>query len=232
MALYAIADLHLAFSTGETKSMNIFPGWEDYTRRLESNWRRMITDDDTVVIAGDISWAKRLDESYEDFAFIESLPGKKLLIKGNHDYWWTSRKKIDTYFAENSFNSISIIFNSAKVVGNVAVCGTRGWFFDSSTDEDIKVLKREIGRLETSIKLAKQTGAQPVVFLHYPPVYGDFECEEIINVLIKYNIKKCYYGHVHGKNAVKRVLEGEYKGIDFRLISCDYLKFMPILVGK
>ncbi|MDQ5983399.1 MAG: 3',5'-cyclic adenosine monophosphate phosphodiesterase CpdA [Eubacteriales bacterium SKADARSKE-1] len=231
MALYAIADLHLAFSTGKIKSMNIFPGWENYTEKLESNWRKKVTDNDTVVIAGDISWAKRLDESYEDFAFIESLPGRKLLIKGNHDYWWTSRKKMDTYFAENSFNSISVIFNSTNVVENFAVCGTRGWFFDSSTDEDIKVLKREVGRLETSIKLAEQTGAQPVAFLHYPPVYGDFECEEIMSVLISHNIKKCYYGHVHGKNAAKRVIEGEYKGIDFKLISCDYLKFTPVLVG-
>ena len=128
MALYAIADLHLPLGTGEKKSMNIFNGWENYVDRIEKNWRKLVKPEDTVVIAGDFSWAMRLEEAFEDFKFIESLPGKKILLKGNHDYWWSTRKKIETYLSENGFSSVSILHNSMQEVGNVAVCGTRGWF--------------------------------------------------------------------------------------------------------
>ena len=155
MSLYAIADLHL--SLGADKLMDIFGGWDNYVTRLEENWRRTVKADDTVVIAGDISWAMRLEQSFNDFAFIESLPGKKILLKGNHDYWWTTRKKIEDFFQKNNFNSMSILFNSAEIVENFAVCGTRGWSYDCSTQEDIKILNREVGRLTTSIEQAKQT---------------------------------------------------------------------------
>ena len=229
MSLYAIADLHL--SLGADKPMDIFGGWDNYVTRLEENWRRTVKADDTVVIAGDISWAMRLEQSFNDFDFIESLPGKKILLKGNHDYWWTTRKKIEDFFQKNNFNSMSILFNSAEIVESFAVCGTRGWSYDCSTQEDIKILNREVGRLTTSIEQAKQTDKEIIVFLHYPPVFSGYECTEIMNVLQKYNIKKCYYGHIHGKQIGKKAITGTYKGVDFHMISCDQVNFTPVLVS-
>lgn len=228
MSLFVIADLHLSF--GANKPMNIFRGWDNYEERLEKNWRSLVTDEDTVVIPGDISWAMKLNECYEDFKFIHNLPGKKLLLKGNHDYWWDTRRKIENYLRENGFDSIEIVFNSAKAVGEYAVCGTRGWFYDAEADSDKKVLNREVGRLRTSITEALKTGLEPVVFLHYPPAYGDQRCDDILNVLKEYNIKKCYYGHLHGSNVAKKAVTGEFEGINFKLISSDYVKFVPILV--
>ena len=228
MSLFVIADLHLSF--GANKPMNIFRGWDNYEERLEKNWRSLVTDEDTVVIPGDISWAMKLNECYEDFKFIHNLPGKKLLLKGNHDYWWDTRRKIENYLRKNGFDSIEIVFNSAKAVGEYAVCGTRGWFYDAEADSDKKVLNREVGRLRTSITEALKTGLEPVVFLHYPPVYGDQRCDDILNVLKEYNIKKCYYGQLHGSNVAKKAVTGEFEGINFKLISSDYVKFVPILV--
>lgn len=228
MALYAIADLHL--SLGEDKPMDVFAGWDNYAKRLRENWNRLVTADDTVVIAGDISWAMKLGETYTDFKFIHDLNGKKLLLKGNHDYWWGTKSKIDAFLAENGLDSIRILFNNAYTVGEYAVCGTRGWFLENDTPEDIKVLNREVGRLKMSLDAAVKTGLEPVVFLHYPPYYRGIECAEITDVLTSYGIKKCYYGHIHGKRNFRLAFEGEYKGINFRLISCDRVGFMPVLV--
>ena len=219
MSLYAIADLHL--SLGADKPMDIFGGWDNYVERLEENWRNTVKNDDTVVIAGDISWAMRLDQTYQDFSFIEALPGRKIFLKGNHDYWWSTRKKIEDYLRANSFKSISILFNSAEVVGEFAVCGTRGWSYDCSSQEDIKILNREVGRLTMSIEEAKKTGLEIVAFLHYPPVFSGYECTEILNVLQKYDIKKCYYGHLHGRQVARKAIIGTYKGIEFHMISSD-----------
>ena len=228
MSLFAIADLHL--SLGEDKPMDIFAGWNDYVIRLEKSWRSIITDNDTVVIAGDISWAMKLEETYTDFKFIDDLPGKKILLKGNHDYWWGTKSKIDKFLEANSLNSISILFNNSYVCDEYAICGTRGWFLENDTPEDVKVLNREVGRLRASIDSAIKTDKEPVVFLHYPPVYAGTECSEIMNVLVEYNIKKCYYGHIHGQRNIRNAFEGKYKGIDFRLISCDKVSFTPVLV--
>lgn len=167
MSLFTIADLHLSF--GVDKPMDVFPGWQDYTSRLEKNWRAIIDEEDTVVIAGDISWAMKLEETTADFTFLESLPGKKLLLKGNHDYWWTTRKKIEEHLAACGFHTLDIVFNSAAPVGEVCVCGSRGWFYDAESDQDKKVLNREVGRLRTSIALAKATGLEPVVFSSLSP---------------------------------------------------------------
>lgn len=210
--------------------MDVFPGWQNYTARLEKNWRAVVSEQDTVVISGDISWSMKLEESDKDFTFLQNLPGKKLLLKGNHDYWWTTRKKMENYLQEKGFTTLGVLFNSAEIVDGVSVCGTRGWFYDAESDADKKILNREVGRLNTSIALAKNTGLEPVVFLHYPPVYGGEECEEILQVLLEQDIKRCYYGHIHGGNAAKKAVTGFYKGIDFQLISCDYTGFMPVLV--
>jgi len=230
MSIYAIADLHLSLSTGESKTMEVFRGWENYVKRIEENWVKTVSDADTVVVAGDLSWAMKLEKAYKDFLFLENLPGRKILIKGNHDYWWSSKNKINQFFKEKDFSSIYIIHNSAEAAENYVICGTRGWFLESKENEDIKILNREVGRLERSIELGKQTGLEPIVFLHYPPVYENFECEEILNVLLENNIKRCYYGHLHGKISGKKAKIGEYKGINFRLISSDQINFTPILV--
>lgn len=228
MALFAIADLHL--SLGTYKPMDIFRGWDNYVSKLDANWKKIVKDDDTVVIPGDISWGMKLYECYKDFEFINNLPGKKIFIKGNHDYWWATKSKIDNYLKENSFDTISVLFNNSYTADNFTVCGTRGWFLESETDNDVKVLNREVGRLRASLQDGLKNGGEPVVFLHYPPVYGSQECSEIIDVLLEYNIKKCYYGHIHGANNIKNAIEGIYKGIDFTLVSCDKLGFMPLLV--
>ena len=228
MSLFVIGDLHL--SLGEDKPMDVFSGWNDYVQRLENNWRRLITDDDTVVIAGDISWAMKLEETLTDFRFIHSLPGKKLLLKGNHDYWWATKKKMDEFISVNHLDSLSILFNNAFRVGEYAVCGTRGWFLENEAPEDIKVLNREVGRLKMSLEQAKKLGGEPVVFLHYPPYYRGLECSEMMDVLLEYGVKKCYYGHIHGKKNFRLAFEGEYREINFRLISGDKVEFVPVLV--
>lgn len=229
MALYALADLHLSLSTGKAKSMEIFPGWQNYEARIAENWRRVVAADDTVVIAGDFCWAMQLAQGLADFAFVNALPGKKLLLKGNHDYWWATKAKMEGFFAQNNLSTLQIVHNSAYRVGDIAVCGTRGWFYDAEQDADRKVLAREAIRLRTSIRAAKQLGGEPVVFLHYPPVSATQICEEMVSVLLEEDIHRCYYGHIHTK-AQQFQLRTQYQNIQFQLISADYLDFCPLLV--
>ncbi|MBQ3417232.1 MAG: metallophosphoesterase [Ruminococcus sp.] len=228
MSLYAIADTHL--SLGTDKPMDVFKGWSDYVDRLKENWERLVGEDDTVVVGGDISWAMKLEECYEDFAFLNALPGTKIFLKGNHDYWWQTKKKIEDYLSLNGFDTIRILFNNAYEVGDIAVCGSRGWYYDKETEQDIKVINREVGRIKTSIAAAKATSKKPVLFLHYPPVYGDLECEPIMNTIIDEGIDECYYGHLHGANTHRCATLGDYKGVNMHLISGDYTQFIPILV--
>lgn len=227
MSLFAIADTHL--SLGTDKPMDIFKGWSGYVDKLKENWERTVTDSDTVVIAGDISWGMSLEGALEDFRFIDALPGQKIILKGNHDYWWTTRRKMETFLSQHEINSISFLHNNTVTVGNIAVCGSRGWFFDAEESADNKVLLREAGRLRTSINLAKETGLEPVVFLHYPPITQNMICEEIYNVLLETGIKRCYYGHLHGPS-MTRSINSVRDGIEFALISCDFLAFAPKMV--
>ena len=226
--IYTIADLHLSFGTD--KPMDIFSGWTNYTERIRNNWQRLVEPDDTVVIAGDISWAMKLNEINKDFEYIQSLNGKKIILKGNHDYWWTTKSKMDKYISDSGFDSVSILHNNYYVVEDTAICGTRGWFYDAEKDEDMLILKREVGRLKMSIEPALKAGYQPIVFLHYPPIYNGMECTEIMNVLREYEIRKCFYGHVHGGNASKKAFIGEKYGIKFQLIACDYINFTPMSI--
>lgn len=228
MAVYTIADLHLSFGTD--KPMDVFSGWANYTDRIYENWQKLIRPEDTVVIAGDISWAMDIRDTVRDFDYINKLNGKKILMKGNHDYWWTTKSKMDKFLSENGFDTLSILHNNYYVVDGMALCGSRGWFYDAETDADMKVLHREAGRLRMSIEPAIKDGYDPIVFLHYPPVYNNMECAEIMDILREYHIKKCFYGHIHGGNAAKRAFIGELDGICFRLVACDYLKFMPLSV--
>lgn len=228
MALFVIADLHL--SLGTDKPMDGFKGWQDYVSRLEENWRSIVKPEDTVVIAGDISWAMKLEDSLSDFTFINSLPGEKIIMKGNHDYWWSTRNKIDNFFAQNGLNTLHILHNGAYRVGDRAICGTRGWLYNSETEEDKKIVNREVGRLVASLEEGKKLGGELTAFLHYPPVYDIMECREILDTLVEYDVKQCYFGHIHGQYAAKKALVGEYRGVHMHLISCDYVNFCPVLI--
>ena len=189
----------------------------------------MVGVNDTVILPGDLSWALKLDETLNDFIFLEGLNGTKIIGKGNHDLWWSTRKKIEEFFEANNIKSVKLLFNNAFLVENTAICGTRGWFYDCK-EGDMKVLNREVGRLETSIKEGLKLSDDIVVFLHYPPVYGEYVCEEIIEILKKYNIKNVYHGHIHGAGFNHSI--DEYDGIKFKLISCDCIHFTPMIVKK
>lgn len=227
MALYSISDLHLSFSCD--KPMDIFRGWENHTDRLAANWNRVVTDDDTVVLPGDFSWGLKIEETLKDFEFLSKLNGKKIILKGNHDLWWGTKKKILEFFEKNDINNIEILFNNAYLVDGVSICGSRGWFIDSP-ESDKKILLREAARLETSIKAGIELGGEPIVFIHYPPVYGDFVCREIFDIIKKYDIKKVYHGHIHGAGLNKSV--SHFEGVDFKLVSCDCVDFTPVFVKK
>ena len=221
MSLFAIADLHLSF--GVSKPMDVFPGWDNHVARLEENWLAAVSPEDTVVIAGDISWGMDLEECLEDFRWLDRLPGRKLILKGNHDLWFSTKTKVEKFLAAHELHSLEILFNNAFAWEDKVICGTRGWMNDHT---DKKVLNRECGRLRLSLEAGRKLGGEPVVFLHYPPVYGGDECPEILEVLLEYGVRQVYYGHIHGY-ASGYAINGVRHGIDFRLISCDYLQFKP-----
>ncbi len=223
MALYAIGDLHLSLTAN--KSMEVFgPAWENYTARIEEALG-VLTEEDTLVLAGDTSWGIDLAEAEADFKFLDRFPGRKLLIKGNHDYWWTTAAKLHRFFDEKGIRTLDILHNSCAFYGDWAVCGTRGWFLEEDQKpHNAKVLNREIMRLEASLQAA---GEKPILcFLHYPPLYQGYECPEILAMLEKYHVHTCCYGHLHGPT-IRRRMEGERNGTAFSLISADYLGFVP-----
>jgi predicted phosphohydrolase len=228
MPLYAIGDTHLSLTAD--KPMDIFgSAWENHAERLRSAFSRL-TPDDVTVICGDLSWGMSLTESLEDFRFIDGLPGKKIILKGNHDYWWSTVSKMERFFAENGLTTLSILNNNCFFYGeHYAVCGTRGWFYEEETgsEHDKKILARELGRLETSLKAAGER--EKYVFLHYPPKYGAYECGEIVALLERYEARMCVSGHVHGKG-LKTIFEGLYHGVEYRTMSADYLGFEPKLI--
>lgn len=223
MAIYTIGDLHL--SLGCEKPMDIFPGWQGYMEKLERHWNTLVRPEDTVVLAGDTSWAMKLEDTVADFSFLQRLPGQKLLLKGNHDYWWTTVKKMERFLQENGFDSLHILHNNSILAEGLAVCGTRSWMFDVGEAHDEKVMSRELGRLRASLDAA-QEGAERVAFLHYPPVYPNANAQQVIDLLKEYNVKRCFYGHLHG-NAIRFAVQGMVDGIEYRLISADALAFCP-----
>lgn len=226
--LYTIGDLHLSFGTD--KPMDIFPGWTNHVERLEANWNSMVKDDDTVILLGDHSWAMKLEDSRADLEFIDKkLKGKKILVKGNHDMWWSTLNKCTNFVTENGFSTISFLFNNAYLVEGVSVCGTRGWISENGEPADQKVLNREAGRLEASLQAGQKLGGELVAFIHYPPIYGREENVPITNVLHKYGVKKCYYAHLHG-GSIKGAFVGSRAGIEYRLVSADSLGFSPVPV--
>ncbi|WP_044974887.1 metallophosphoesterase [Ruminococcus sp. HUN007] len=228
MALFTIGDLHLSLGD-QFKPMDIFNGWDGYVEKLEQNWKNTVAAADTVVLAGDTSWAMKLPNVYNDFKFIDSLPGKKIILKGNHDYWWSTMAKMERFVLENHFDTISFLFNNCYTYGKYGICGTRGWVSMGDRTEDEKVQFREVQRLEVSIKAAVDQGLEPVVFLHYPPVYGSSSNYDILDVLYRYGIKQCFYGHIHGYSQ-KNAITGIRDGVEYIMISSDYLSFAPYRV--
>ena len=231
MSVYTISDLHLSLSE-PNKSMDVFKGWKNYTQKIYDNWIKIISPDDTVIIVGDVSWAMKLEDTKKDFQFLNSLPGKKILIKGNHDFWWSSITKINNFLKENNFDSITPLLNDCIPCENLCICGSRGWIINPQKDDDKKILLREIGRLKTSIKKADDyIDLEKVVFIHYPPIFSNIINHQILDVMIESNIKRCYYGHIHSSGFRKNIMEGFYNNIYFKLVSCDHIDFTPIRIN-
>jgi len=237
MSLYTIADLHLSTLDTTNKSMEVFgKSWAGYITRIESNWRHLIKDDDTVVIPGDVSWALSLQESESDFKFLDSLPGKKIIGKGNHDFWWCTMRKHTEFFEKIGVKTISFLFNNAHETEEYIIAGTRGWYNDEDAAnapdnaDFTKLTNREALRLETSLKAAteikeKSPHKEIIVFMHFPPFWNGKASDNLISILKKYDIKRVYFGHIHGNYTVPPSFI--YDGIEMTIISADYLKFVP-----
>ncbi len=227
MALYAIGDLHLCL--GAAKPMDIFGGaWVGYMDKLKAGIS-MIGPEDTTVLLGDLSWALDLSGAREDFLWIDQIPGRKIILKGNHDYWWSTASKFYDFCKLQGFSNQFILNNNHYEYNGWAICGTRGWFFeeDRSGAHDEKVFRRELMRLETSLCSA---GDLPkLVFLHYPPRYKGYECEEILSLFAKYDVRRCFYGHLHGASH-GLAMEGLWDGVDYKLVSADRLNFQPLQI--
>ena len=242
MALYTLADLHLAADVA--KPMDIFGGrWQGHTEKIIKNWRALVAPEDTIVLGGDISWGINLAEAKGDFALIDSLPGKKIILKGNHDLWWSTMNKITKFVSaskmhrfldENGFTTIDFLHNNCFFYEKTALCGTRGWPFeeDFADPHNEKIFKRELLRLEASLKLGAAANPEEILcFLHYPPLYASYRCGEIIELLHKYGVKRCIYGHLHGKS-LSHAVTGEQEGIEWKLVSGDFVDFIPIFLKK
>jgi len=213
--------------------MDKFGGrWQNYREKLIDGFS-VLREDDTIVLCGDTSWGMNLTESLPDFQYLQSLPGRKLILKGNHDYWWTTAKKINTFFSSNGLSSLQILHNNTFSYENLYLCGSRGWFYEEHVhggEHDKKIMNREVQRLRQSLQLAPKN-AEKIVFLHYPPLFNQFVCRDIISVLNEFGVKDCYYGHLHGEGH-RFAITGEREGINYHMISADYLNFNPLLICK
>ena len=232
MALYVIGDTHL--SEGCDKPMDVFGGaWQGYREKLLDGLS-VLRDEDVLLICGDFSWGMSLKEALPDFRLLDGFPGKKLLLKGNHDLWWETVTKMKRFFAENQIKTIDFLHNSCYFYDRVALCGTRGWFYDKNdpTAGDDKIFKRELIRLECSLRLAMEQGAGEIIcFLHYPPIFAGAEVPQIMEILARYPIRRLYYGHLHGES-LRGAFHGERSGITFHVVSADAVGFRPVLIEK
>ena len=226
MALYAIGDTHLSLSVD--KPMDIFGGsWSGYVEKLREGFEE-VSAEYTVVLCGDLSWGMSLTQAREDFAFLDALPGKKLLMKGNHDYWWTTAAKMNQFFAENGFTSFELLHNNCHLYGDIALCGTRGWFYEEDRGgHSAKVFNRELIRLEASLKAGGER--EKYCFLHYPPLYQGYRCQEIIDLMERYGVTRCYYGHLHG-GSHRLAVSGAQGKVEYHLVAADYLGFRPLKI--
>ena len=234
MRIFAISDLHLAL--GADKPMDIFGGrWSNYMDKLKSGWEETVTSKDIVIMPGDISWATYLDQSADDFRFIEELPGKKIISKGNHDYWWSTMAKLNQFLERNGFQTINFMHNNCFSIGNYAICGSRGWECPGGEDfsaMDLKIYNRELQRLELSLKSAvKNAGgdSEIIAALHFPPFDQKGRASGFVEIMKRYGVKKCVYGHLHGES-LKYGLEGVIEDIEFMLVSADHIDFRPLLI--
>ena len=229
MALYTIGDTHL--SLGSDKPMDVFGGaWEGYVEKLAQGLS-VLRPEDTLVIAGDISWGMSLEQAKADFAFLHALPGKKILMKGNHDYWWTTKSKMDRFLEECGFDTLTILHNNAISAEGVSLCGSRGWMFEQGQEHDKKLIAREAGRIRASLQDAARFGEQEkILFLHYPPVFMQDSIPEFFEVMQEYGVRRCYYGHIHS-NGCRFAFQGEWQGVQLTMVSADYLAFMPKKIG-
>lgn len=230
MSIYTIGDLHLSFK--ENKPMDIFGGnWEEHYEKIKEDWNLKVKENDLVVLPGDFSWATYLKDTDEDFKYLNDLPGKKILLKGNHDYWWTTVTSMRKFLVENEFENIDFLHNNSFEYENKIIVGTRGWSRTEGTVDDDKIINREVLRLELSIKDGiKNFGEDKeiIVFMHYPPISKsnllNNELSGFMKIMKEYNVKRCYYGHLHS-NSIRDAVEGEHFGIEFKLVSADGLDF-------
>ncbi|WP_138205511.1 metallophosphoesterase [Haloimpatiens lingqiaonensis] len=227
MALYALSDLHLSLSAD--KPMDIFgENWRDHDEKIKNNWINKIKEEDTILIAGDISWSMNMEEGIKELQWVNDLPGRKIFVKGNHDYWWTGITKLN-----NLYDHMNFIQNNYFIYEDYAICGTRGWIIpygDNSTEHNKKIYNRELIRLKLSLDSAKKNGFKKIiVMLHYPPTNDKFQNTEIIDMLKEYEVEKVVYGHLHGPS-LKRLFQGNIDGIEYIVTSADYLDFNPIKI--
>lgn len=229
MSIYTIGDLHLSFS--QNKPMNIFgDNWNGHADKIRKNWIEKVNKEDFVVLPGDFSWAMYLKDTYKDFEYLEKLPGNKILLKGNHDYWWSGLSKMNEYLKENNFNNINFLYNNSYLVEDTIISGTRGWNLTDSEDNE-KMLNRECIRLKLSLEDGVNKFGRDkeiIVFMHYPPIskagISNGYTKKYISIMKEYGVKKCYYGHLHGTSH-SEAIEGNVDGIEFYLVSSDYLDF-------
>ena len=228
MPVFVIGDLHLSLAVN--KPMDAFGGvWNGYVDKICAAWSKTVGTEDTVILAGDTSWGMSLEEAAADFRLIDELPGKKLLLKGNHDYFWTTVTGMRRFLAEQGFSSLDFIHNTCVRIGDVAYCGTRGWFQENGGEiPGGKVYHREVMRLKASLEEGRRTGADELVaVLHYPPLFQNFRSREMLDLLAEYGVKRCYYGHLHGKS-LRYAFEGINEGVTYRCIAADHLRFTPL----
>lgn len=233
MAIFTIADLHLPGKAGSKKSMDVFgQRWVGGVEKLIRNWNAIVNDDDVVVIPGDISWAMTLDEALEDFRMLDSLPGSKIIGKGNHDFWWATAAKMNNFFSVNNFDSLKILYNNHYIYEKISICGSRGWFAEESNQKTVgdvsweKITDRETARIRFSLESANNANTdEKIVFLHFPPIWNNSFCSDAIELFHKHNVRRCFYGHIHG--VYSSDVNFEYEGIKFEMISADYLDFCP-----
>ena len=235
MALYTIADTHLSGSVA--KPMDVFgKRWVDYVEKLKRGWEAVVTPNDTVILPGDLSWGLNLSEAAVDLRWIDALPGKKIIGKGNHDLWWQSEKKLKEFFESNGLTTLSLLHNNACVTEDTVICGSRGWFYDPKQSPEgadpVKIAAREVIRTELSLKaglaLDEGQGREILLFFHFPPVYRDFVSRELIDLMKCYGVKRCYYGHLH--NAYDIPPTFSFEGIEMTIVSADYLHFVPLRI--
>ena len=237
MSLFVMADLHL--SSDGSKSMEVFGArWKDYIQKIKKNWTAVVTDEDTVIVPGDISWGLKLEDAREDLLFLDSLPGTKLIGKGNHDFWWSTAAKMKAMMEANNITTLHPLYNNAYLLEDCIVCGTRGWFVEESQQHTVgnadylRIVNREVIRLRLGLdaarKLREESGKDlPIlVFLHFPPVWNGFVCREIVDVLHEYQITSCYFGHIHGAYYAPRT--SVFEGIEMTLTAADALHFSPM----